>query len=205
VRTPLTLVTPGKTVTIARGNWTATSLATYLDTELDSEGIAVTYDPTFLGFTFSPGMDIDAGTTAQNILGFPTGFTGSVITSEIPINLMGPSRIHVNTSLSMYTVPLSGRLATIPISTTYGGYMSYRDLDGQQPMMVTSSDFHSLVITLTDENNVTLEGYEDIPWGVVLSVEVIRDQGYVNPGLGHGVGQSVMHPIQRQQFYQSQA
>lgn len=204
VKKALTLVTPLNTVTIARGNWTATQLATYLTTALVTEAITVTYDPKILGFTFSPGMDINALTTAQLILGFPSGFLGSVLTSSIPINLMGPSRIHVNTDLSMLTVPLSGRLASIPISTNYGGFMSYRDLDGQQPMMVTGSGLNSLTITLADENNETLEGYEDISWGIILSLEVIRDQGYVNPALGHGVGIVPMHPLAAQQFYGKQ-
>ena len=194
-------------VTIARGNWTATSLATYLTTSLVGEGITVTYDSKTLGFTFTggSGLNIVSGTTAQLILGFPSGFTGTNQTaSTIPINLMGPSRIHVNTNLSMYTLPLSGRLATVPISTTYGGYMSYRDLDGAQPIMITSSDIHNLQITLADEHNVTLEGYEDIPWGCILSVEVIRDQGYVNPGHLHGVGTMPIVPAHRQVFYGNQ-
>jgi hypothetical protein len=201
------LISNGRTVTFARGNWTATQIAAQVTAGLIADGITCTYDPKTLGFTFSPGIGIEAGTTAQSILGFASGTIGTyptVTKSTQPINLMGPSRIHVNTNLSMFTVPLSGRLATIPISTNYGGFMSFRDLDGAQPMMVTSSDLHSITVTLADENNVTLEGYEDIPWGMILSVEVIRDQGYVNPSLSHGIGSVAMTPSQAGQFYQQQ-
>lgn len=209
VKTALLLATGVTNITIPRGNYTATSLATFIQDALTAGGegtVTVTYDSSKLGFTFGgAGLNIISTSTAQTLIGFPTGFTGTNQTSStIPLNLMGPSRIHVNTNLSMYTVPLSGRLATIPISTNYGGFMSFRDLDGQQPMMITHNDLHSMTITLADENNVTLEGYEDIPWGIILSLEVIRDQGFVNPGLGHGVGSVPMHPLVAQQFYGKQ-
>ena len=194
-------------MTFARGNWTATQIAAQVTAGLVADGVTCTYEPKILGFTFAPGIGIEPGTTAQSILGFASGYnaTYATVTASLqPINLMGPSRIHVNTNLSMYTVPLSGRLATIPISTNYGGFMSFRDLDGQQPMMITHNDLHSMTITLADENNVTLEGYEDIPWGIILSIEVIRDQGFVNPALGHGMGIVPMHPLAAQQFYGNQ-
>ena len=201
VKTALTLVTSGGTATIARGNWTATDLATYLSGLV---GITTcTYDPKTLGFTFSPAINILAGTTAQGILGFPSGYTGTGITaSTVPINLLGPSQINVNSNLSLYTLPISGCLASLPITGSYGSLLSFRDLDGQQPMLVTHSELQNLHITLADENNTTLEGYEDIPWRLILSIELIHDQGYVNPGEQHGVGLVPMTIPQTQKFYQ---
>lgn len=156
-----------------------------------------------LGFTFSPAINILAGTTAQAILGFPSGYTGTGISaSTIPINLLGPSHINVNTNLSLYTLPISGCLASLPITGSYGSLISYRDLDGQQPMLVTHSELQNFHITLADENNTTLEGYEDIPWRIILSLEVLHDQAFVNPGEQHGVGLVPMTIPQTQKFYQ---
>lgn len=202
VKTELIWETTNGTITIPRGNYSATELATIIQAQL-AEGETITYTPSILGFTFSGGVDMLTGTTAQSILGFTSGYISNVAltTSTIPINLLGPSHINVNTNLSLYTLPISGCLASLPITGSYGSLISYRDLDGQQPILVTHSELQNLHITLADENNVTLEGYEDIPWRIILSLEILHDQAYVNPGEQHGVGLVPMSIPQTQHFY----
>ena len=150
-----------------------------------------TYDDNILGFqiTGGTGLDIVAGSTAQSVLGFASGTTYSNQTQSVqPINLMGPGSILVHTNLSLHTLPISGLLSVVPITGNYGSLLTYRDPDGGQPILVTQSDLHNMEIKLTDENDNVLEGYEDIPWRMIISIELLHAPGYVNPSEQHGVG-----------------
>jgi hypothetical protein len=192
IPTALTLNTGTTTVTIASGNWTATELATYLTSQLvGPESLTFTYDDSFLGFTISggTGLNIISGSTAQSVLGFVPGTTYANQTKSVqPINLMGPGSILVKSNLSLHTLPISGLLSVVPITGNYGSLITYRDPDGGQPILVTQSDLHNLEIQLTDENGTLLNGYDSIPWRMILSIELLHAPGYVNPSEQHGVG-----------------
>lgn len=195
------------TINIPAGNYTASSLATYLNSA--TADFVTAYNSATLGFTFTPGIYLKAGSTGALVIGFPSTYLTSpgttfTTSSPQPISLMGPNQIHVNTNLPLYTVPVSGRLCNVPVTSDYGSLISYRDLNEQVQNIVNNSNLQNLEITLTDENNVTLEGYEDIPWRMILSIEVIHDQGFVNPGEGHGVG-LVPRTIADTQNYYNQA
>jgi hypothetical protein len=179
-------------------------LATYLTTELAGEGITVTYNDSILGFNFTGGggLDIVAGSTANTLLGFAADTVYANQTQSVqPINLLGPGSILVHTNFSLHTLPISGVLAMVPITGNYGSLITYRDVDGAQPILVTQSDIADLHIKLTDENNNLLEGYADIPWRMVISLEILHAPGFVNPGEQHGVGLVPRTIPQTQQFY----
>jgi hypothetical protein len=185
------------TVTIARGNWSATELATYLTSQLlIPEGLTFTYDDNILGFqiTGGGGLNIAAGSTANTALGFAADTVYTAQSKSVqPLNLLGPGSILIHTNLSLHTLPISGLLSVVPVTGNYGSLISYRDPDGGQPILVTQSDLHNMEIRLTDENDRLLDGYADIPWRIILSIELLHAPGFVNPSEQHGVGLPAMN------------
>lgn len=175
------------TISIPPGNWNAVGIAKWITEQCANAGvpITVTFDCGRIGFIFDPPADIlpPWTTNALKILGFPVdddivGYIDQA-SSQIPIQLSGPKRIHVNTNLPLYTLPPSGRLCSIPVNVHYGQMLNYFDESGTCPALVTSQYIDDIEINLTDENNEGLEGYEEIPWGVILSIEPVSDIGFV--------------------------
>lgn len=85
--------------------------------------------------------------------------------------LAGVTRIHVETNLPMYTLPASGRLASIPVNVSYGDFLAFTDYDGNHSTLCTSHDLTNIVIRLTDQDGVDLTGYDELPWGVTIEIE----------------------------------
>lgn len=188
------------TVTIKKGNWDAVNLADHISQALLAVDNMVVYDPLRLAFSFSKEVDIyppiDDPYGVKNkqilsILGYPTPPTShwsiyNTMLSEIPIKLSGPSCIHINTNLPLFNVPVSGRLATVGVTANYGDLILFQDLPSAQPAYLTSQYFDKLSIQLTDENNEELEGYDDIPWSAVISLDPVEDSGFKQMGLDRG-------------------
>ena len=146
-------------------------IVNYLNQSLS--GVTVEYDYAQLAFLFSPSLELSAGTTAQSILGFPEGYLGTVTQSTVPINLSGPRTINVESNLSLFTGPVSGRLASIPITCNYGECLSYLDNNGNIPNLVMDHQMHLLALNLIDENGDTLTCYDEIPWNACIELKKI--------------------------------
>lgn len=135
--------------------------------------VVVEYDFAQLAFIFTPSLELSAGTTAQSLLGFPEGYLGTVTQSTIPVNLSGPRTINVESNLSLFTGPVSGRLASIPITCNYGECLSYLDNNGHITNIVMDHQLHLLALNLIDENGDTLTCFNEIPWSVCLELKKI--------------------------------
>lgn len=172
----------GDIINVPKGNWDAPGLALYLTQQsaLGAGHVTVTYDYAQLKFLFSPAATIGPLTTNFHIVGFPNPppLFNFVSESPQPVQLSGPTRIHVNTNLSLYTVPTSGRLGTVPVTVDYGELLSYFDESGTEPSLCMEQHIDHLDIKLTDENNNPLEGYEDVPWGVIISITPVVNEGF---------------------------
>lgn len=96
----------------------------------------------------------------------------------IPIDILGPTDLHINTSLSLYTIPPSGRLCKVPVTVGYGETLNYFDESGSQPSLCSEQHIQRLQIHIQDNNNEELDGYEEFNWGVVLSMEAIPNPGF---------------------------
>lgn len=175
-------------IVIPKGNWNAVGLSNYLTEQLKDKGVdnEVTYDCGRLAFNFKNAVDIIRPQTAKQVLtylGFPipdldtTSYT-NVTTSSQPINLSGPTCIHVNTDLPLFNIPQSGRLATIGVDVNYGELLLYFDESGSQPPLMTAQYIDTITIQLTDEYGDELTCYEHLPWQCVLSIDPVENSGY---------------------------
>lgn len=182
VKTDMTLNTGTQTVTIPAGNYMPGQLANYLNELLISEVDTVCYDQQLCIFRFSPSLNlVSDGTTAQSILGFKPGvdYTG-VTESVLPVQLSGPSRIIVETNLQLYNIPISGRLGVFPITKSYGMTLEYNNFSTTHSHLCMDQHFQHIHIRLVDENGDLLQGYDEIPWDILISFEPVDNPGFQN-------------------------
>lgn len=182
IKSPVTLNTGSKQVTIPAGNFDPSTIARYLNEQLYPDVETVCYDAKSLCFRFFPSIDIlNEGTTAQNILGFIPGqdYIG-VTESVLPVQLRGPNRIVVNTNLQLYNIPISGRLAVLPILGSYGEMLHYDNWGSTHSHLCMDQHFQTLRISLVDENDDPLNGVDEIPWDILISFEPIDNPGFQN-------------------------
>jgi len=183
VKKTVTLNTGSKTVTIPAGNYEPSTIARYLNDQLYPDVQTVCWDAKMAVFRFCPGIDIQADSTAAPLLGFKSGvaYTGAT-ESVLPANVYGPQRIIVDTNLQLFNIPISGRLAVIPIQESYGQIIHYNNFSSTYNHLCMDSHFQSLRIRLTDEFGELLTAYEEAPWDILISFEPID-----NPGFQHHI------------------
>lgn len=182
VKEAKTLNTGTKTVTIPAGNWNPAAIARYLNDQLYPDVQMVCYDDQGKVFRFCPGINIvNQGTTAQSILGFLPGidYTGAT-ESVLPVQLFGPTRIIVDTNLQLYNIPISGRLAVVPVTKTYGEMLHYDNFASTYNHLCMDQHFQHIRIRLTDEKGELLTAYEEVPWDILISFEPIDNPGFQN-------------------------
>jgi hypothetical protein len=169
-------------VTIPSGNWEPAMIARYLNDQLYPDVQMVCYDDKAMIFRFCPSIDvINNGTTAHSILGFVPGqdYIGAT-TSVLPVQLFGPRRIVVDSNLQLYNIPISGRLAVIPITQHYGQIINYDNFASTYNHLCMDQHFQNIRIRLTDETGELLQAYEESPWDILISFEPIDNPGFQN-------------------------
>lgn len=183
VKKTVTLETGTQTVTIPAGNYEPSMIARYINDQLYPAIESVCWDPKMAVFRFCPSITIQAGSTAAPLLGFKEGVTYTNVTeSVLPANVYGPQRIIVDTNLQLFNIPISGRLAVIPVQESYGQMIHYNNFASTYNHLCMDSHFQSLRIRLTDEFGDTLVGYDETPWDILISFEPID-----NPGFQHHI------------------
>lgn len=179
VKTDVFLNTGTKTVTIPAGNYHPCVIARYLNDKLYPEVQTVCWDQEQALFRFCPSISITSDSTAQKLLGFQSGTAYTNVTqSVLPAHVYGPTRIIVETNLQLYNIPISGRLAVIPITQKYGEMIDYNNFASTYNHLCMDHVFSHLHIRLTDENGDDLTGYDDIPWDILISFEPMENPGY---------------------------
>ena len=172
--TPMTLITGLGTFPIPAGNWDADSFSAYMN----SVGVTNVFDYATFRYTFSPSVTILSGTTCQRLLGLPEGWTGEVTTSTQPVNFVSVSVVNVDTTLSLYNAPISGRLASIPINANYGDQVQYFDSSGSLPVLMMNHQLSTLEITLTDQDGQEITCFEEIPWTLTIELQEVSGLQY---------------------------
>lgn len=180
VRETVVLSTGTKTVTIPSGNYDPCQIARYINDQLYPEVQTVCYDPQSLVFRFCPGINIvGSTTTAAEILGFKPGVDYAMVTeSVLPVQLSGPRRIIIETDLQLYNIPISGRLAVIPVTVPYGQIIHYNNLASTYNHLCMNQYFQSIRIALVDEKGLPLFGVDEQPWDILISFEPIDNPGF---------------------------
>jgi hypothetical protein len=179
VRESVTLNTGKKTVTIPAGNYDPGVIARYLNDQLYPDVQTICWDPLSAKFRFSPSIDILQNSTANSLLGFrPNTAYSGVTESVLPANVYGPQRIIVDTNLQLYNIPISGRLAVIPIMEKYGQMIHYNNFASTYNHLCMDQHFQAIRIRLTDEHGQLLSAYEEAPWDILISFEPIDNPGF---------------------------
>ena len=178
------------TITIDKGNYTLSEITSYLHSQFQAIpnnppftiqfGVTLSKDNRFI---FSSSVDIRDDTTCLDLLGIPQNYFTNflpITESIIPVKLYGPTDLSVNSSLSLYTIPPSQRLCKVPVSAAFGDVMHYFDESGSQPNLCSEHHIQRLQIHIQDSNNQEIEGYEEFPWTLVLSLEAIPNPGFTS-------------------------
>jgi hypothetical protein len=169
-------------VVIPAGNYNPGQIARYLNYCLSPEVTAICYDPDSLHFHFQPSISIvGAETTAAELLGFRPGVDYTNATeSVLPVQLFGPRRIVVDTNLQLYNIPISGRLAVLPVTSAYGDMIHYDNFSSTHSHLCMDQHFQHIHITLKDEKGDFLSGIEEEPWDILISFEPVDNPGFQN-------------------------
>lgn len=181
VKKTVILNTGKKIVTIPAGNFSPPQIARYLNDQLYPDVETVCWDPQMAVFRFCPGINIMPDSTAASLLGFVSGITYTGATeSVLPANIYGPQRIIVDTNLQLYNIPISGRLAVIPIQESYGQMIHYNNFASTYNHLCLDAHFQYIRIQLTDETGDLLQGHDEVAWDMLISFEPIDNPGYQN-------------------------
>jgi hypothetical protein len=179
VKKTVTLNTGSKTVTIPAGNYEPAMIARYLNDQLYPDVETVCWDSKMAVFRFCPAINIQPDSTAAPLLGFKQGVAYTAVTeSVLPANVYGPQRIIVDTNLQLFNIPISGRLAVIPIQESYGQMIHYNNFASTYNHLCMDPHFQSIRIRLTDEHGEPLTGYDETPWDILISFEPIDNPGF---------------------------
>lgn len=179
VKKTVILNTGKKVVTIPVGNYTPDCIASYLQNNLYSELVQVCWDPSTAVFRFHPGINIEPDSTIAPLLGFQRGVQYKGATeSVLPANVYGPQRITVDTNLQLYNIPTSGRLCTIPVKETYGQVIHYNNYSATHQHLCMDPHFQTIRIRLIDEDGDLLTAYDETPWYLDISFEIIENPGF---------------------------
>lgn len=167
--TKILSINGASSISIPAGNWDAESFANYINQQL-GQPTRLVYDSARLKYIFNPSIVVQGATTCQGLLGLESGQTGTFSESTQPVNFSGPTHINVDSNLSLFNVPISGRLASIPIDKSYGECIQYVDQSGIIPTQILDHQVSLLTMKLTDQDGEELDTYNDIPWFVTLEL-----------------------------------
>lgn len=189
-------------VSIPVGTYTATSLATALQTAIAavSGGFLVTYSTTTLRFTYTfaggPvqwGFKFASRLSAYSLMGFlPVSsnlFTGNgSIVSTIVASPTGPYYLYLNSrslgSLINFNLPDDSaqgsgpELCRIPVNANFGQVIAYSDPDPEKYFdffvgkQLTSFDFYLTLGSDQAQKPIDMKG---VPWSLKLGLLVYRD------------------------------
>ena len=173
-----------KSVLIEHGNYTGKSLASHLKPLMNIADVV--YNEYNLKMTFSSAQLITILNTGtiNNILGFNTSVTGTlvnsiyILTSSRPCNLCGTKNIYVNSDLpiSNLTVKNSKYDNTIlkcAIDVSFGDTYFYTNYQNTQ-VELKSQHIGGITLKLRDDSNELID-LNGIHWSLTLTILVVEN------------------------------
>lgn len=103
----------------------------------------------------------------------------------LPINLAGVTRIFMESNLAVYNLPITGRIACIPLTANYGELFQYDDKMGGLPHLIMDQDISHLHIRLLDQESKPLTDWLDPdypylpPWKLTITLEPLHNEGFI--------------------------
>ena len=162
---------------VPSGDWDANSFTNFLNSSLGPT-YSFLYDSANLRIVVTPTIEINEGTTCQRLLGLPEGWLGTFSHSLQPINFRTVTKFNIDTNLSLYNSPVSGRLCTIGVTTNYGDLEVYQDQSGALPVLMMNHQLSTLEVMLTDQESVELTCFESTPWYLTLELQEVEGMSY---------------------------
>ena len=86
---------------------------------------------------------------------------GAVAESNCPINLAGVTTLRIDSNLSVYNLPQSGILASVPFTAKFGETLDYYDSSNNFPVLVSDHDINNLRLRLLDQHDNPLSDWLD--------------------------------------------
>ena len=171
---------------IAHGNYTATELASLLQTNLTIVS-TVSYNKITNKFVFNalvptPSFYFASTSTCLNLLGFSLGtthyssnfFGGHQLLSDNVINLSGPNSIYIHSNLLTYSLDsrtgaLSNILARVPIDTDRNGILQYSP---EMPFktILRNKTIDYIAIKLEDDEERSID-FNGLHWAITLQID----------------------------------
>ena len=197
------------TITIASGNYNATSLITALTDAFLANTIVMTITINKLtgklSFTTASVFSFYLSTASiMTILGFTALTilsTSNIINAPYPLNLLGIKVISIkssNLAISAYTsetLGFSNTLTTIPVDVPAFNLVSYVSNNDLDKHILRVKHIDAIDISLIDENENYID-FNNIDWTLTLCLSTERDDLIINNLDLHQVVRNTTEPIE---------
>jgi hypothetical protein len=110
-----------------------------------------------------------------------TPYTGTSITGNYPVNLLGTKRIKVKSnvlainSLSSINLSFNTTIATIPVDNSYFSIISYENQNGLNKNIIKVTTIENLDIQLTDDDDNLID-FNNFDWTITLCISIERKE-----------------------------
>jgi len=108
-------------------------------------------------------------------------YSGTSITGNYPINLLGTKRIKVKSnvlainSLSSINLSFNTTIATIPVDNSYFSIISYENQNGLNKNIIKVTTIENLDIQLTDDDDNLID-FNNFDWTITLCISIERKE-----------------------------
>ena len=185
----LTVVSGGNTYTlnITNGNYNATSLITELKTKIATipgltATIVINKSTGKLTFTFSSSVQLAYATsTIASILGLTFGLTGTVITLQQPLNLLGIKKLNIKSNalavsnFSSENLGSASILLSIPNNEAQFNMISFTNQNNLNNCILNADIVDVIDIQIVDETNTAIN-FNGQDWSMTLGISIERER-----------------------------
>lgn len=185
----LTVISGGNTYTlnITNGNYNATSLITELKAKIATiptltATIVINKSTGKLTFTFSSSVQlIYATSTIGTILGLTANLTGTSITLQQPLNLLGIKKLNIKSNalqvsnFSSENLGNASILLSIPNNEAQFNMISFTNQNNLNNCVLNADIVDVIDIQIVDETN-TLIDFNNQDWSMTLGISVERER-----------------------------
>lgn len=185
----LTVISGGNTYTlnITNGNYNATSLITELKTKIATiptltATIVINKSTGKLTFTFSSSVQlVYATSTIGTILGLTANLTGTSITLQQPLNLLGVKKLNIKSNalqvsnFSSENLGNASILLSIPNNEAQFNMISFTNQNNLNNCVLNADIVDVIDIQIVDETN-TLIDFNNQDWSMTIGISIERER-----------------------------
>lgn len=175
------------TLNITNGNYNATSLITELKTKIATipgltATIVINKSTGKLTFTFSSSVQlVYATSTLASILGLTANLTGTSITLQQPLNLLGIKKLNIKSNslqvsnFSSENLGNASILLSIPNNEAQFNMISFTNQNSLNNCVLNADIVDVIDIQIVDETNTLLD-FNNQDWSMTLGISIERER-----------------------------